>query len=485
MTEMRGLPRAGLRDAGRASVLAPTTLVPTPPGPTTPVPTTLVPTPPGPTTPVPTTLVPTPPGPTTLVPRAPRTALHAGAALIIAGPLVAVAGGRWGSYIGIPGTPVFLADLLVIAGLALFALDSARHGSVPGVARSPRVLRTAATLWVGALALGVMRGTGDLLAVRDALPFAYLALTPVLVRAVRIVGRGRVLRWVTAAAAVHSVWFGAAVFGVLPEISMPLAGIPVFTTRGDFDGLVCGIAIATMLAARRVPLAVRLGIIVLSAAAVMAHGSRAGLVAALLVVAVTVVGARPFRDERLGPVRLAAVFLALPMLLAAFVVAARSSAGWARGFERLVAGPAVEGSSNTTSARVDAWESIVAHVASDPWSRWLGEGFGSSFVADSGALVHLSGDAAVRQAHSFVIGWFAMLGIVGATLALSAVAAVLIASLRRVRTARAARIGAAIQVGLLFAALVGVILESPFGYMTYALAVALTFAADPDLDHAS
>jgi len=30
-----------------------------------------------------------------------------------------------------------------------------------------------------------------------------------------------------------------------------------------------------------------------------------------------------------------------------------------------------------------------------------------------------------------------------------------------------------------------VILESPFGYMTYALAVALTFAADPDPDHAS
>ena len=48
-----------------------------------------------------------------------------------------------------------------------------------------------------------------------------------------------------------------------------------------------------------------------SAAAVMAHGSRAGLVAAVLVVAVTVVGVRPFRDERLGPVRLAAVFLAV------------------------------------------------------------------------------------------------------------------------------------------------------------------------------
>ena len=463
MTEMRGLPRAGLRDAARASVLAPTTRA-------------------GASL-APATLASTALASTTLLPPAPRTALHAGAVMIVAGPLVAVAGGRWGSYLGIPGTPLFLADLLVLAGLALFTLDAARHGPASHIARTPWVLRVAATLWVGALALGVMRGTGDLLAVRDALPFVYLALTPLILRAVRIVGRGRALRWVTAAAAIHSVWFGAAVFGVLPEVSMPLAGIPIFTTRGDFDGLVCGIAIATMLAARRVPLAVRVGVVALSAAAVMAHGSRAGLVAAVLVVAVTVVGARPFRDERLGPVRLAAVFLALPVLVAAFVVAARSQVGWARGFERLVAGPAVEGSSNTTSARVDAWESIVAHVARDPWSRWLGEGFGSSFVADSGALVHLSGDAAVRQAHSFVIGWFAMLGIVGAALALGAVVVVLIASLRRVRSTRAARIGAAIQVGLLFAALVGVILESPFGYMTYALAVALTFAADPDPDH--
>lgn len=406
----------------------------------------------------------------------PRSAMALGARLMVLGPLVAIAGGRWGSYVGVAGLQVFLADALVVAGLALLLLDLARHGSVAGIPRSPLVVRVASALVVIALLVGLTRAEGSPLTVaRDALPFVYLALAPVFLRAAWVVGADRLVRWLTWAAGFHTLWFSAVVFGALKPIAVPLAGIPVFTTRGDFDGLVCGIAIATMVAQPRIPAVMRIGVSALSAAAVLAHGSRAGLVAAVLVVAVTVLASRPFRDERRGPVRLAAIFLALPVMGAGLVVAAGASVGWARGLERLLAGPAVEGTSNTTSARVDAWEAILRHVGADPWSRWLGDGFGSDFVAASGALRHLSGDASVRQAHSFVVGWIALLGLAGAALAFAALAALLIRSLSRLRTGRAARLGGAIQAGTLFAAAVGVILESPFGYMTAVLAVALAF----------
>ncbi|WP_296667355.1 O-antigen ligase family protein [Demequina sp.] len=407
-------------------------------------------------------------------------ALRVGAALMVAGPLVAVAGGRWGTYIGVPGAPVFLTDALVVVGLLIIGLDRARNSAELRLPRTPVPVAAGAVLMAVVGVLGLVRGGApDLFAIRDALPFVYLALTPVFVLAVRVVGVARVLRGLMVASVIHTFWYAAVEFGVVREFALPIVGVPVFTSRGDFDGLVGGIAIATVTVLSRAPIPWRLLVVAAAVSAQLVQGSRAGLVAMLIVAGAVAIASRPFRDERLGPVRLAAVFAALPVLAAGIIVAAQSS-GWARALERLFAGSIESGSSNTTSARIDAWDRIITYVGHDAPARWFGKGFGSSFIVDSGAVEYLSGSSSVRQAHSFLVGWYALVGGIGLTLALIAFALFLLPPVRRMRRDPGARFGAAIQMGVLFAAAVGVIMESPFGYLLFVLAVGLSYAEAPD-----
>lgn len=404
-------------------------------------------------------------------------ALRLGARLLIAAPLVAIAGGRWGTYIGLE--PLFLTDLLVALGLALLAFDRAANGAEVRLPRAPGVVRAASVIMAAVALMGLVRGgIPDLFAVRDALPFIYLAMAPAFVLAVRVIGLSKVLRAVLWTSVFHTLWYAAAVFGVLPEITLPLVGIPAFTARGDFDGFVCGVAIAAVMVVSRAPLPWRLLIVALAVGGQLAQGSRAGLVSMLIVVGAVALATRPFRDERLGPLRLAAVFVALPAAAGALMVATQSS-GWWRGLERLIAGTVDTEASNTTSARIDAWNQIGDYVARSTQSEAFGLGFGSNFVQASGAVAHLSGSTSVRQAHSFIVGWYALVGAVGLTAVLIAFAMLVGHAVRRMRRDPGARFGAAMQLGLLFAAAVGVILESPFGYLSYLLAVGLASGTRP------
>jgi hypothetical protein len=398
------------------------------------------------------------------------------AALLVLGPLLPIAGGRWGSYLGITGAPIFASDLLV--GLGLFGM---LLGALRGT--GPRY-RFAAPWWllvtIGAvLVLGLLRASAlSVLTVEDMLPFVYLLLSPFFAMAVRTLGAKRVITWVGTAAAIHLVWFVPAAFGVLPTVTVPVIfGIPVFTTRGDFDLVITGVAVAWLVGYNDAPKAVRWIGALAGTAAILSAGSRAGLLAAVLIGLTVALYRQPWKNPRLGPL-LVSAGLAGTAAIALFLLFSPGLPKWAVTLGRLFGqGDKALNAENTADARVQAWTDIWHYMNAETGRLWFGEGFGSSVIARSGALAHLSGDPSVREAHDFLISWLGLVGLTGAAIAGLAVVGILLVGLVAAARNRELVLAPAFAAGLVLAGSMGVILESPFGYQTFVLMFGIALSA--------
>lgn len=406
--------------------------------------------------------------------------------LIIFGPLIAVAGGRWGSYLGVPGAPIYFADLSVGLGIALLTVSVLRRS---GTTRSVNFrgtrqgLTVASVCMAGILIIGFGGGFGgagvSLSTIRDAIPFVYFLLIPVFASAIQILGVDMAIRWIRNAAVLHTVWFVPAVLGFLGEVTVPLiAGAPVFGTRGDYDVLICGLAVVTLIAGPSVDSRITFLLIAANIAGALASGSRAGLIAAVLVVSFVAVARRPFRDPGRGPLRLAFTSFAMIPLIMLAIWTINSPPAWAVGIQKLIPNDSAtyQSGQNTAGARVDAWRLVVDYVSNQDVT-WFGFGFGSNPILDSGAVRYLSGDPAVRAAHNFGVTWFAFTGLAGLILLGVALVAWFTIAAKNIRSGPpAALIGTGLMSALVVAGLIGVIMESPFGYTTFAMAVGLVVA---------
>ena len=409
-----------------------------------------------------------------------------GGRLILLGLLLPIAFGRWGSYVGVPGTPIYLADVLVMVGLLVWCVDRAgRHSKGEKDAttgrRAPTVLKVAAAIFGAVIVIGLSRaGELSLLAIRDALPFVYLALVAVLWSPIQAVGRDTVGRWVRNAAVVHTAWFAPAQLGVLPTINVPFAGVPVFTTRGDFDVLICGLAVVVVAVDGGCRRWVAVLISALAIAAALSSGSRAGLLSAGIVVLVVVLIQRPFNDREAGLRRFGFAALAVAPITLITLFVLTDPPEWTVGLRKLIPSDTTTFASgqNTWGARVDAWILVIQYGMRDAGSAWLGNGFGSDTIQSSGAIGYLSGDPSVRAAHNFLVTWFASVGIVGTALVLVALGLLLLCAARTARAGGINGIGFGLSIGLMAAGVAGVILESPFGYMSFAFAIVVAGLAD-------
>lgn len=133
----------------------------------------------------------------------------------------------------------------------------------------------------------------------------------------------------------------------------------------------------------------------------------------------------------------------------------------------------------TFKARAEAWRSLVSWLHSGPISRAVfGVGFGPHYLQLSGADVLLLGpyaDPGVRSAHSFVLNTWSRLGWVGLVLMLmigisAAVAAVRLAG-QEWDVPILDLFAGMIAIAIPTTALVGVVLEAPFGAIPYFWAV--------------
>jgi O-antigen ligase len=138
----------------------------------------------------------------------------------------------------------------------------------------------------------------------------------------------------------------------------------------------------------------------------------------------------------------------------------------------------------TTTARKTAWHELSSWILADRSRTVVGVGFGPDFLAESGANIDLLGagaaahNTAVRSPHEYLLGSWARLGLLG----LVPLMAVCLGALRRAWRFWPDRdelelFTALTVTAVLLTALVGVVLESPFGAVPFFWSVGI-LAAD-------
>jgi hypothetical protein len=327
-------------------------------------------------------------------------------------------------------------------------------------------------------------GAGDLLAdpltgLRDLAPYGYAAVA-LLSFLVATVDGPRQRRLVYATLGFHLVWVLAAPWlPGWPWDRLLLGGASIFTPRPDFDAAVLGIAAALVLydllhGARRRPLRHNVGLAAFGLANAYALGTlltRAGLLAGVIaVVAVVATWSLRGTTRRTLLGRRGAVLL---LVLASLAVLALISPPGQRLVESFRGGDAQ--SLGTMQARQTTWSGVSEYVLADASRTAVGVGFGPDFLASSGTAYALEGGdyENVRSPHNYLIGTFARLGVGGALLAGCLVAAAaLLALVTLARPIGTVTVLAALTVLTLpVTALLGVVLESPFGAIPYFWAV--------------
>lgn len=390
---------------------------------------------------------------------------------------------RWGSYIGF--APLFLTDVLI----ALAVVDRMVGNTVSG----PRPLKEGhrstpgllLSLFIGFVALRGLMSVEHIFTmdwIRDLVPFLYIALAFASASALARADNREQLKTVKClwwALLAHLFWVAFVVFsgintGSLP--SFPRAAVPILTLRPDVDVAVLGITAGLLV--RRILLGHRrktsLLLLALTLAAVTQFATRAGLISvALCMVAALVI---TYSSLPKGAATRTMVVLLFPVLLTVGLAGlAQTTAG-----ERLVASTLGLGGSaahevsaqGTQRAREMSWEGIIDWTMEDPVRALVGSGFGNNFLDQSGVLQFLQGTdyEGVRSPHNWLVGVFARTGIVGVTLATS-VLLVLVRSVVRARRSIGGNellmVASLIVLAFIPIALLGVVLESPFGAVPF------------------
>lgn len=385
---------------------------------------------------------------------------------------------RWGSYLGLPSHSIFLTDLLLIGSLG-WTVARYRHSVTLD---RTTAWRLGPLLLLGSWAvLRSLTGPYDAEAVRDLAPYGYLlvmgvaAVVPVQAAAWR-----RSLRVLALASLVHLTWLTAsAVLGDTLVLRMPLLGgvIRVFEVRPDYDGAVVAVLVGcALLQASVVACQGRLqasaGYLVLAlgaTAVVLLLANRAGLLAvvAAYVVVAAVLAPRLVQLCRAHP---RATVVAVVVLVAAAVVVVPQTPIYQRltGTGRFVQGTP----GGTADARLQAWGKVLQYVDDRPSRVAIGVGTGPDYLKASGASVHYQavGSKLVRQPHNFALNTYARLGLPGALLLGWLIVTLSAVSWRTVRSRGSGvdDVGLVlVWVAMLVTAMLGVVLEAPFGAIPF------------------
>lgn len=369
-------------------------------------------------------------------------------------------------------------------------------------------------------------GNHSMAALRDLTPYAYSAVALLAGRAYLAAGRrprAATGRFLSAVTLLHLSWVALVVLiPAIPTVTPALPGshgLTIFTLRPDFDGAVLGLTAGLRLVrflrgGRAVNGLIVLVCLGLSASMPSRAGVLAALAAAVTAVALTMC-ARPAtatgaetaagaettagigtaaaaaatteigtgdpggRGQRR---RLTAVTLLLVAVAALGMVAPMTTAG-----SKLLAGFGLQPPSNTldsagigtTHARETAWHAVLGYV-DETHSRALGVGFGVNIVNAAGATSALSGSLLVRSPHNYLVGLYARTGLVGVALFLGIVVAAIgaVLTLRRDIADDSLLLAATLApAAILTSAMMGVVLESPFGAVPFFWSVGVLLGA--------
>ena len=386
--------------------------------------------------------------------------------------------GRWGSYVSIPGAPVYVGDIgVVLAALQVGLAIAAHRVSVRPLARSPLILLMALTL-VGYAAVRLsLDFEPSLLALRDAAPYGY-AVVALLAFLLPVRSPGAWRRLVYLAVALHLIW--SVLLRRLPGYpwDLPVLGTDaqIFVIRPDFDATVLGVGAAFALhdllarhgTIRRTERVALITFIVASSLGMLSISTRAGLLAGLGAMAAACLAHwwHPGLGLRRASLLRSRRFLVIALVgsAVAFLMAVTPAGG------RLLDGFENGSAAGTVSARQDVWSRVTTYAFVRPESAAIGVGFGRDFIAESGSAAALEGTYQnVRSPHNYIVGTLARLGVAGA-LMVSIIIGLgwwLAGSVLRRDPDPASVLAALLAISLPIVSLLGVVLESPFGAIPY------------------
>lgn len=404
---------------------------------------------------------------------------------------ILLAGTRWGSYIGF--APLFLTDVLIALAVVDRVLgQKAQARQLNGIDRPhPGPIVAIFLAYVALRGLFSVDFAFSMAWLRDLTPFLYAVLAflsaSALARSTKT-EQLKTMKFLWWALVAHLVWVAAVVFSGVETSAFPRfpgAAVPVFTLRPDVDVAVIGVTAG--LAVRRILLGERRKVSILLLAACLAtttqFGSRAGLISVAISMAAGLLIA--FSSLPKGGSKRVLIVLLIPVIaLAGFAGLAQTTAG-----ERLIASTLATSTSNahernaqgTQQAREMSWDGIIQWTMDDTSRALGGSGFGNDFLTESGVIQFLQGTdyIGVRSPHNWLVGVFARLGLIGVALA-ATILVMLVASVIRFRQ----RIGgnemlsaaSLIVLGFIPIALLGVVLESPFGAVPFWWAAGIVLA---------
>jgi hypothetical protein len=280
----------------------------------------------------------------------------------------------------------------------------------------------------------------------------------------------------------HLGWMVVATLAPEFVASLPRVGnTRIFEIRTDFDVAVLGVlAGMSILRIRRGRIWLHAPVAVAALATGLAQVNRAGLISCCACVLVAVM----LRAGRNGRLSLRRVLLGATAVLAVIVVFPISPAG-----QRLLAtnghGTAsaelVENAQGTKRARLIAWERVVTYTLDDPVRSAIGVGFGPDFLQLSNGDLPIGRGMGVRSPHNYLITVFARLGFGGLTVVFALLASLLTIATRTVRRGppdELTSLCVLLMISLLIAAMLGVILESPFGAAPFFWAAGILLAGE-------
>lgn len=406
-----------------------------------------------------------------------------------------VFGTRWGSYLG--ANPIFLGDVLLLVAVAHHFVGAGRRKRATlDQAFRPNVLLLWALLAWSAVRF-LIGGRFDLIAVRDAVPYLYVVAGILAATALPFVsteGRRRTARLLFWALTLHAAWVAFArlapdVVSGMPVLA-PAQGVQLFGLRNDSDTALVGVWVAwlfTLLVQREKGVGRLLAAYVIGWVVVLNTGSRAGLIAAVIVNFLAFLAAR--RDPATLPQRRRYVAIILPWLLvpiAFFVPQTTIGERLLGGFGLVSETSAVSaGAAGTQGAREEAWGALYDYTLENSPRALLGVGFGPDMMYQSGAGIRLvgteeTGSAFPRSPHNYWLGTFARLGLIGIVLSSALALLVIVTSIKQLlRPVERDWLGfavALIAVSQIPIATLGVVLESPFGAVPYFWAAGVLLA---------
>lgn len=390
---------------------------------------------------------------------------------------------RWGSYLGV--SPFFVTDVLIaLAILDRFTgLAHAGLRDLWGWTRmaSPGPLLIVFMTFVAIRFAASLGQFDSIVVLRDAVPYLYgfLAfLSAASVARATAHERALTVKFLWAALLFHLCWCSVIVLSGFDTLSLPLmprSDVNFLAIRPDIDAAVLGVTAGALLrralqGRRRWPC---LFGATLATVTVLHLQTRAGLISmalSLMVAVITTKASLPHRSmRRIGITLLIPVaFLGVVAIIPSTTLGQRITAT----VDNSQTSSTAQAAQGTQTARQLAWSSVIRWTGDTPNRQVFGAGFGSDFLAESGAQNFLQGTTYdnVRSPHNWLITSYARLGLIGVGLA-----GLLLLQITWLAWTNSARIGeddllsmATLMVlAIIPVALLGVVLEAPFGAVPF------------------